>query len=258
MWRRRCAWGWASKRSTSAARSTPGSSNGSPRSSRSKARCALMALPPDAGNMSALEGERLLRRASRSACRQGRSRRHRGSQTAWRSAGVQAHRHLRRRVRVAHGLYVLDLRGSVRRQGPMRSRSFGARKDRHPRRRPEPDRAGDRVRLLLLPRLVLAERGGLRDDHDQLQSGDRLDRLRHLGPALFRAADRRGRAGHSRQGARAWAPQGRDRAVRRPDAAETRPCHRTVWRADPRHLGRLRSISRRTATASSDCSTSSA
>ena len=35
---------------------------------------------------------------------------------------------------------------------------------------------------------------GLRDDHDQLQSGDGVDRLRHLRPALFRAADRRGRA----------------------------------------------------------------
>ena len=34
---------------------------------------------------------------------------------------------------------------------------------------------------------------GYRDDHGQLQPGDRLDRLRHLRPALFRAADRRGR-----------------------------------------------------------------
>ena len=34
-----------------------------------------------------------------------------------------------------------------------------------------------------------------RVDHGQLQSGDRLDRLRHVGPTLFRAAHRRGRAG---------------------------------------------------------------
>ena len=47
-----------------------------------------------------------------------------------------------------------------------------------------------------------AARGRLRDDHDQLQSGDRVDRLRHFGSPLFRAADRRGRARHSRQGAR--------------------------------------------------------
>ena len=162
-------------------------------------------LPPDAGNYEGLEGERLLRRAPCGADRQGRSRRRRCSQAPRRSARVQAHRHLRGRVRFADRLHVFDLRGAVRRQGEMRSRSFGARKDRHPRRRPEPDRAGDRVRLLLLPRRVLAERRGLRDDHDQLQSGDRLDRLRHFGPPLFRAADRRGRAGHPRQGARARA-----------------------------------------------------
>ena len=35
---------------------------------------------------------------------------------------------------------------------------------------------------------------GLRDDHGQLQPGDGVDRPGHLGPALFRAADRRGRA----------------------------------------------------------------
>ena len=35
---------------------------------------------------------------------------------------------------------------------------------------------------------------GHRSDHGQLQSGDGVDRPRHVGPALFRAADRRGRA----------------------------------------------------------------
>ena len=85
-------------------------------------------LPPDAGNMQSLEGERLLGRAPRGACRQGRSRRRRGSQAARRSAGVQAHRHLRGRVRFAHGLHVFDLRGAVRRQGEMRSRPFASAK----------------------------------------------------------------------------------------------------------------------------------
>ncbi len=46
---------------------------------------------------------------------------------------------------------------------------------------------------------------GLRDHHDQLQSGDGVDRLRHLGPALFRAAHRRGRARDHRHRARATA-----------------------------------------------------
>ena len=67
-----------------------------------------------------------------------------------------------------------------------------------PGRRAEPHRAGDRVRLLLLPRLVRAPRGGDRDHHGQLQPRDGLDRLRHLGPALLRAADARGRAAHRR------------------------------------------------------------
>ena len=53
---------------------------------------------------------------------------------------------------------------------------------------------------------------------DQLQPGDGLDRLRHLHAAVLRAADRRGRA----RGGRRGAPGGRDRAVRRPDAAADR------------------------------------
>ncbi len=44
---------------------------------------------------------------------------------------------------------------------------------------------------------------GLRDDHDQLQPRDGLDRLRHLRPALLRAAHARGRArGHPRRAGR--------------------------------------------------------
>ena len=100
--------------------------------------------------------------------------------------------------------------------------------DRHPRRRAEPDRAGDRVRLLLLPRLLRARRSRLRDDHGQLQPGDGEHRLRHLRPALFRAADRRGRA---RDPARRACPNGelrrRDRPVRRADPAQA---GRRRWR----------------------------
>ena len=76
---------------------------------------------------------------------------------------------------------------------------------RHPRRRAEPHRPGHRVRLLLLPRRLRAEGGRLRNHHDQLQSGDGVDRLRHLRPALFRAAHRRGRARDHRHRARATA-----------------------------------------------------
>ena len=124
------------------------------------------------------EGRRLLGRAPCGPRRpRGGGRRRRRPLEARRPAGVQAHRHLRRRIRRAHRLHVFDLRGPVRRRGEMRSGADGARKDRHSGRRPEPDRAGDRVRLLLLPCLIRAEQGGLRDDHDQLQSGDGLDRL---------------------------------------------------------------------------------
>ena len=42
--------------------------------------------------------------------------------------------------------------------------------DRHPRLRPEPDRPGDRVRLLLRPRRSELPRAGLRGGDDQLQS----------------------------------------------------------------------------------------
>ena len=95
--------------------------------------------------------------------------------------------------------------------------------DRDPRRRAEPHRPGHRVRLLLLPCLLRAQGRRLRDDHDQLQPGDGVDRLRHLRPALFRAADGRGRARDRRHRARARHAARRHRAVRRPDAAEARP-----------------------------------
>ena len=64
----------------------------------------------------------------------------------------------------------------------------------HPRRRPEPHRPGHRVRLLLRARRDGAARAGLRDDHGQLQPRDGVDRLRHVRPAVLRAAHARGRA----------------------------------------------------------------
>ena len=79
-----------------------------------------------------------------------------------------------------------------------RERAVRQEQGHHPRRRPEPDRPGHRVRLLLLPCLLRAARRRLRNHHDQLQSGDGVDRLRHRGPPLLRAADRRRRAGDHR------------------------------------------------------------
>ena len=73
----------------------------------------------------------------------------------------------------------------------------GDRQEGHdPGQRPQPHRAGNRVRLLLLPRLLRAAGDGRRIDHGQLQSGDRLHRLRHQRPPLLRAAHARERAQH--------------------------------------------------------------
>ena len=62
-----------------------------------------------------------------------------------------------------------------------------ARGARH-RLRAGPDRAGDRVRLLRRPGRGRAARARLAGGHDQLQPGDRLDRLRRVVAAVFRAA----------------------------------------------------------------------
>ena len=108
----------------------------------------------------------------------------------------------------------------------------------HPRRRPQPHRPGHRVRLLLLPRLLRAARGRLRKHHGQLQSRNGVDRLRHLGSPLLRAADARGRAGDHRHRAQQRHAAWRDRAVRRPDAAQARRPAGEGRRPDPRHLAR--------------------
>ena len=124
--------------------------------------------------------------------------------------------------------------------------------------RPEPDRAGDRVRLLLRARRVRAARGRLRDRHDQLQPRNRVDRLRHGGPAVFRAADLRGRVGdhRAREGRRRRRRGGR--AVRRPDAAEAgaaAAARRASGSWAPR---RTRSTSPKTASGSRSCCGTSA
>ena len=136
---------------------------------------------------------------------------------------------------------------------------------------PEPHRAGRRVRLLLRARVVRAARRRVRDDHDQLQPRDGVDRLRHERPALLRAADARGRArGHPRRvrsraswsasscssaarprsgSRRAWRPPACRSSARRPtaiDLAEERGLFSGILddaglrRAAQRHRGRLR------------------
>ena len=113
-----------------------------------------------------------------------------------------------------HAVLLLRL-GAPRRP---RGRARRQRERRDPRRRPQPHRPGDRVRLLLRARRDDGARVRPRRGDDQLQPRDRLDRLRHLRPALLRAADAGGRARRDR----GRAAGGRDRPVRRPDAAEAR------------------------------------
>ena len=90
----------------------------------------------------------LHRRRPREAARLPRGSRRRAPQEGRDRRGLQAGRHLRGRVRVAHAVPVQHLR----RRG--RSRRVDERPGDHPRNRPEPHRSGDRVRLLLLPRRV--------------------------------------------------------------------------------------------------------
>ena len=97
-------------------------------------------------------------------------------------------------------------------------------------------------------------RAGPRRGDGQLQPRDGLDRLRHLGPALLRAADGRGRA----RGRRGRAARGGRRPVRRPDAAADRAQPGARRACSCSAPPSTRSTSRRTAGASARCSRSSA
>ncbi len=85
-----------------------------------------------------------------------------------RRALVQVGRHMRRRVRGAHAVLLLRLGAARGRRGRARRPSVG----RDPGRRPEPDRPGHRVRLLLRPRCHDGARVRARRGDDQLQPGD--------------------------------------------------------------------------------------
>ena len=185
--------------------------------------------------LAAAEGARLLRPSARRAERARRCGAAPGA--ARRAPRLQADRHLRRRVHLQHALHVFDLRGRIR-GAVLRSRSHGAPQGDHSRRRAEPDRPGDRVRLLLRPRRLRAARGRVRDHHGQLQPGDRQHRLRHLRPAVFRAADRRGRHRPGPQGAGARRAARLHRAVWRADTPKTVASPVAGRHPDPRHLGR--------------------
>ena len=148
-----------------------------------------------------------------------------------RRADLPRRRHLRGRVRGRDAVLLLVLGAAAgRARGP--ARRAAGRDD--PRLGPEPDRPGHRVRLLLRARRDDGARVGPRRGDGQLQPGDGLDRLRHLRPAVLRAADAGGRA----RDRRGRAAGGRDRPVRRPDAAEAGGRAGGRGRAAARHLAR--------------------
>ena len=157
---------------------------------------------------------------------------HQPSQPARRPTRVQTRGHLRRGVRKLHALSLLHLR----RRG--RGDAHRAQEGHHPGQRAQPYRAGHRVRLLLLPCGVRATRRRLRDDHDQLQSRDRLHRLRHQRPPLLRAADLRRRDGRVRARSQKRRSHRRRRAVRRTDSAEPRAAAEGCGRAHHRYVAR--------------------
>ena len=87
--------------------------------------------------------------------------------------------------RGGRGGLLLHLQRAGQGGGKQRAQGHGA------GRRPQPHRAGDRVRLLLRARGVRPARRGHRVGDGQLQPRDRV----HLQQTVLRAADRRGRAG---------------------------------------------------------------
>ncbi len=176
------------------------------------------------------EAGRFLRPPDRFDHRQFRGRRPRASPRRRDPAGLQDRRHLRRGV---HGLHAISLQ--LLRRGN-RSRAARTPCGDRSRQRAQPDRPGHRVRLRLLSRGFRAFGRRLRDHDGQLQSRDRLHRLRHQRPALLRAAHGRGRARDRcrRKGSRPG--RRRRRPARRPDPARTRRCARTRRSSHRGHL----------------------
>ena len=128
-----------------------------PRHRRDRSRDQGQGPADDRRPVAAAQGHGLFRHPPRKTDRRRRRDGDAKTPRARRAAGVQAHRHLRGRVRLADGLYVFDLRDAVRRHGLRRGGAVRQEQGHYPRRRAEPYRPGHRVRLLLLPRLLRAE-----------------------------------------------------------------------------------------------------
>ena len=187
---------------------------------------------PRRGDAAGGQADRVLRRADRRTARHHRDRDPRDPLGTRRAPGVPRRGYLRRGVRRPHPVPVLDLRRRDRGAGGQHAQGH------HPRQRAEPHRPGHRVRLRLRARVVRAGRRGLRDRDGQLQPGDGLHRLRHVGPAVLRAAHPRGRARGGARGTGERPGRRGDRPARRADAARAGPGAGGCRRPRGGHLAR--------------------
>ena len=138
-----------------------------------------------------------------------------------RAAGLQADRHLRRRDSPPQRLSCTRPMKATGARAGMRSGAERPQKGHHPGRRPEPDRPGHRVRLLLRPCRLCADEAGFEtimvncNPETVSTDYDTSDRL-YFEPLTGEDVHEMSVRSSQRHA------QGRDRPVRRPDALETR------------------------------------
>ena len=252
--RRRCASAWSCRTTGGCGRSSARSQRGWTVETHARADQDRSVVPAAVRRHRGAAGDGGARRAPRHVDRPAadaeaqrvRRRRHRGrlrratkTRCAQRRldeglvAGLQAHRHVRGGVRVVHAVHVRHVRRGVR--GGSDAEEEGD----HPRQRPEPHRAGHRVRLLLLPRGLRFREEGFEtvmvncNPETVSTDYDTADRL-YFEPLTFEdvmAIIDRERSARRRGVVR--------RAVRRPDAAEARAGAAGRGRRHPRHVAGL-------------------
>ena len=176
---------------------------------------------------------RLQRRPDRPAARlSARSRSRAMRYVLGRPPGLQDRRHLRGRVPGAHARTTTRATSDeteVRAERPAQGR--------HPRlaARTGSARASSSTTPACTPSFALSRRR-LRDDHDQLQPGDRVDRLRHLATGCTSSRSRSRTCSRSSTRERERRTRRRHRATRRPDRARARQGPEGRGRPDPRHV----------------------